>query len=250
MFARIFKNSFIIDSSVPSQIQCNYEVSTDLLGNDYDVDAPLKHMEEYENNSPTSTKFFQVEDVMFNPILQRFCLRMGLDYPMYESIINHSKLYGLLCCRTYQPNFSDAKFVKIEPRTWSIAPQSIPWNYGILPLEYWINHVGYDEYATKVYNSMLKKYIEEDKLVSRLANIDRYVSDTITLEEFINDKNNMCFNDEFNYLLFNKNLMNLLRERKFILRGIKSDITEEFLEDYNKNHYEGEVKYYADQPVY
>ena len=44
--------------------------------------------------------------------------------------------------------------------------------------------------------------------------------------------------------------MNLLRERKFILRGIKSDITEEFLEDYNKNHYEGEVKYYADQPVY
>lgn len=226
MFARLFKNSFIIDSVIPSQIECNYEISKEMIHNDYDVDLPFDIMISYENSNPDSIKFFQVQDAMFNPLLSKFCNVLGLDYEMYRAIIDHARIYGILCCRPYQPSYRDTIFKPVEREEWNLIYQSIPWNYGILPLEYWVNHVGYDEYATKVYTHMLDIYKSENN-----------IKEDIDLDEFISSTdNNMCFNTEFSYILFNKRLMLLLKKRLYILKGIESNITEDMLEKYSKKY--------------
>lgn len=231
MFARIFKNSFIINSSIPTQITCNYEISKEMVDNDYDIDLPFDLMTSHENSSPSNVVFFQVKDSMFNPILVKFCNALGLHYDMYKAIIDQAFIYGILCCRPYQPEYTDKKFRPLAIDDWNLPRQDIPWNYGILPLEYWVNHVGYDEYATKVYTTMLNTYKRENK-----------ISDDIHLEEFISSTdNNMCFNTEFSYPMFNKKLMLLLKKRMYILRGIESNITEEFLEEYNRKHNNGNL---------
>lgn len=214
MFFHVFKNSFIItESSIPSEIRLNYKISDITF-----VDYPLTILDLIQrNHSEDEIVFYKIRDELFDPVIKRYCLIMGLDFDMYLSIIDKAYVYYYTVVYPYEPMFKDY-YKPMHPKRFMMRGQTIPWNHGILPFEFWINHIDSEPYAKKIYEKMYK----ESKYPGNFG-------------EFIKDPYyNMCFNNEFDCLLFNKNLMNLLIERKYIIRGEKSKITEEELREYNR----------------
>lgn len=232
MFFHVFKNSFVITSHIPSQIRLNYPIQQLLV-----LDSPIDILDYLaKNHDEKEIIFYQIRDELFNPVLQKYCLLMGLDYDMYLSIIGKAYSYYDIVVYPYEPMFKDV-YELISPKRYSMRGQTIPWNHGIVPFEFWINHVGEEEYATNIYLKMYRDSRYEKK-------------EKGTLWDFINDPYyNMCFNTEFDCLYFNKNLMNILIDKEYILRGEKSNITEDKLKEYNTVNAE-EKPNYDNQSIY
>lgn len=232
MFFHIFRNTFITNSHIPGEIEINYKISKDLIGEN-DLDKIFTYL--IDNHNENSIVFYELNDRMINPIIQKFCLHLGLEYESYEIMIQHFEFYKNAVIKVYEPDYKD-DFKPIPKRMWSITYQNVFWNYGLIPMEYWINHVFYDKYATYVYDKFLKNYIKEEKLISELSQRKfNYNKLNLPLKVFIdNPYNNLSFNDEFIILYFNKRLMNHLRNIKFHLGHIETGVDKELITEYNK----------------
>lgn len=232
MFFHIFRNTFITNSHIPGEIEINYKISKDLV-EEYDIDKIFNYL--INNHDEKNIIFYELNDRMLNPIIQKFCLQLGLEYESYEIMIQHFEFYKNAVVKVYEPDYKD-NFTQIPKRMWSIDYQNIYWNIGILPIEYWINHVFHDEYATYVYQRLLCNYIKEEKSISKLSQREFNTNKSkLSLKVFIDSPyNNLNFNDEFILFYFNKRLMNHLRNIKFHLKGIKTGINKQLLIDYNK----------------
>ena len=213
MFFHIFRNTFITNSHIPGEIEINYKISKDLI-EENDIDKIFKYLIDNHNEK-------------------------------------HFEFYKNSVIKVYEPDYKD-DFKPIPKRMWSINYQNIFWNYGLIPMEYWINHVFYDKYATFIYNKFLDNYIKEEKSVSELSQREfDYNKLNLPLKVFIdNPYNNLNFNDEFIIFYFNKRLMNHLRNIKFHLGPIATGIDKELLSEYNKELEKGAVPNYDNESVY
>lgn len=223
MFFHVFKNSFVITASaVPSEIRLNYKIKDLTL-----IDFPMSILDIIEkNHSENEIVFYKIKDDLFDPVIKRYCLLMGLDYSIYLSIIDKAYVYYYTVVYPYEPMFKDY-YKPIHPKKFMMRGQTIPWNHGILPFEFWINHVFYEPYADKIYKKMYKD--------------SKYRGEFI---DFIKDPYyNMCFNSEFDCIMYNKNLMYLLIKKKYIIRGEKSKITEKELREFNRANREEKPNY-------
>lgn len=232
MFFHIFRNTFITNSNIPSEIRINNQISKDLYEEDK-IDTIFEYL--INNHNEKNIIFYELNDRMLNPIIQHFCLHLGLDYESYEIMVEHFEFYKNAIVKVYEPNFID-NYKPIPKRMWCIDYQDIFWNSGLLPFEYWINHVFYDEYATNLYTKLLINYKNENNLISKLSrsNISENTNN-IPLNIFIDSPyNNMVFNDEFIIFYFNKKLMYHLRDMKFNIRFIESGIDKDLVSLYNK----------------
>lgn len=205
MFAKLFSKTFIITSNIPSEIKSNYKIKELHSTNIYNC---LKEL----YNIDCTTKDFVFcaisDNKLFNPILQQYCCYLGFDYDIYKCIMDYNDFYNKSVVKVYEPLFKEDNICLIDKRRFSVIPQSIPWNYGNLPFEYWVNHYKTDSYARKLYKKLFKFEYNTD-----------------------NEFYNMSFDSEFDCILFNFRLMKLLQKRKFILQGIQSNIT---IDDINK----------------
>lgn len=248
MFFHIFRNTFITNSHIPGEIEINYKISKDLI-EENDVDKIFKYL--IDNHDEKSIIFYELNDRMLNPIIQKFCLHLGLEYESYEIMIQHFEFYKNSVIKVYEPDYKD-DFKPIPKRMWSVTYQNIFWNYGLIPMEYWINHVFYDKYASFVYSIFLSNYIKEEKLIAELTQREfDYNKLNLPLKLFIdNPYNNLNFNDEFIIFYFNKRLMNHLRNIKFHLGYTATGIDEELLSEYNKELEKGAAPNYDNESVY
>jgi len=203
MFAKLFEKVFITTKNIPSEIICNYRISDDLC-DITDIHTLISSL--YDKTNKKHITFYTIQNQMFNPIMQQYCYYMGFDYDIYKCIIEYNDFYTKVIVKPYEPYFKDDDIRLIDKRRFYVVSQSIPWNYGVLPNEYWINHYITDEYANGLYKHLMK------------SNDESLIKDPMF---------NMGFNTEFDCLLFNWKLMKLLQSKKFILRGVKSHITEE-----------------------
>ena len=81
-----------------------------------------------------------------------------------------------------------------------------------LPLEYWVNYVFRIPKVTKEYMRLLDLYNENRSLEDKEPEPD--------LMKFIRDPhNNMGYEDEFSYPMFNKRLMLSLMNKAYLLKG-------------------------------
>ena len=90
MFFHIFRNTFITNSHIPGEIEINYKISKDLI-EENDVDKIFKYL--IDNHGEKSIIFYELNDRMLNPIIQKFCLHLGLEYESYEIMIQHFEFY-------------------------------------------------------------------------------------------------------------------------------------------------------------
>ena len=247
MFFHIFRNTFITNSHIPGEIEINYKISKDLI-EEYDIDKIFNYL--IDNHDEKNIIFYELNDRILNPIIQKFCLQLGLEYESYEIMIQQFDFYKNAVVKVYEPNYKD-NFIPIPKRMWSINYQDIYWNLGLLPLEYWINHVFYDKYATDIYKRILNNYINEEKLISELSQREFNINKSnLTLKVFIDSPyNNLNFNDEFVLFYFNKRLMNHLRNIKFYIKNIETGIDKKLLVEYNKE-LEKVDKNYDNESVY
>ena len=242
MFFHIFRNIFVITDNIPGEIRSNYKIES-IEFNSID---PVIILDKLSKLHKEEIVFYKIPDVMvYNGIIKQFFLYMGLDYKAYKIMIDGYKLYIRTVVRVYEPKYKE-DLVELEERDFSMRGQTIPWNYGIIPIEYWINHISNkdeyidkkmhtDDYAYHLYTTMQIEYNKIQDRLDRLCNIKPQYHKT--LQEFIDDTEiNGAFNSEFDCFYFNKRLMKYLQEIHFILRGLKSDIDEKDLEEYNKNH--------------
>lgn len=251
MFFHIFKNSFIIGPEVPNEIRINNIIAEDLF-DDTDPDKVLDYIaDDYEGNmNSDKITFYTLQDSILNGTIKMFCMYMGLDYNAYLTMVDHAKLYENSVIRIYEPDYDD-HYKLIDKREWSFAGQDVKWNIGILPFEYLINHVFYDDYASSVYFQMKENYKEEEKLSAELSQTHYNPNiDYMSLKTFIdNPYNNMAFNDEFISFYFNKRLMNYLKRVKYTLPGLLSGIDKDLVEEFNKAKFEGKKPDYDNQFV-
>lgn len=247
MFFHIFRNTFITNSHIPGEIEINCKISKDLI-EEYDIDKIFNYL--IDNHDEKNIIFYELNDRILNPIIQKFCLQLGLEYESYEIMIQQFDFYKNAVVKVYEPNYKD-NFIPIPKRMWSINYQDIYWNPGLLPLEYWINHVFYDKYATDIYKRILNNYINEEKLISELSQREFNINKSnLTLKVFIDSPyNNLNFNDEFVLFYFNKRLMNHLRNIKFYIKNIETGIDKKLLVEYNKE-LEKVDKNYDNESVY
>lgn len=242
MFFHIFKALFIIDSHIPSIIKSCYTINKiedqSILD---DPDKTLEYLAEKANRD--SIVFYDVGKYL-NPIIMRYCFFMGLDYKSYSLMVSHNKAYQDICVRTYEPRYED-HYIPIPEKKFYVVGQSIPWNYGLIPIEYWINHFSYDVYPSMMYQNMYKKLIEyNDYLESTDHNKEIEPKSTVKM---ITDPNyNMCFNSEFNMFYFNKPLMNYFINKKFFLRTVPCKYNEDDMDVYED--YKIKRKKLYDQP--
>lgn len=248
MFFHIFKNSFIINDKVPGEIKFNYTVDKSL----YNIEDPEEILEKiyqvalYQNNKSEysdKTYFYVLSDSALNGTIQIYCNHMGLDYESYKIMVDHSNLYINSVVKIYEADYKD-NYRLIEKRKWSYGGQFIPWDIGVLPFEYFINHIKYDEYANNIYTTMMNQYKEDGIFFNNLANSSDKILKFKDIEEFIDcDAINMAFNTEFDSFFFNKRLMKYLREKKYRLPDMnyeeeeKEEIKEEKKENDNKPIY-------------
>lgn len=249
MFFHIFRNTFITTDNIPAEIKTNYKVESI----EFSSIDPIVILDELAKLHREEIIFYIIKDPMvYNGIIKQFFLCMGLDYKAYKIMIDGYKLYIRTVVRVYEPKYKE-DLVELEERDFSMRGQTIPWNYGIIPIEYWINHISNDNnyiqakrntdsYAYHLYTTMNIEYNKIQDRLDKLCNITPKFYKT--LKEFIDDPyNNGAFNSEFDCFYFNKRLMKYLQEIHFILRGINSDIDEKDIEEYNKNHRWEHVNY-------
>ena len=236
MFARLFQNSFIITkSSMNGYISMNYTVSDEMLQETDTIqflDKLSKISEERDNHKDMYPTFYTVQDFMFNPIMQQYCYYMGLDYESYQIIVEFALFYEEVFIRPYNPSLNN-QFEPISVRKFSMVGQSIPWNYGIIPFEYWVNHKS-DSYFNHVYHNILldSLYYHIYEESARELNLDPHYMSIPTyiyqMNKFTKKFNtskltNYKWNSEFDIILYNKRLENHIRETNFILRNIEID---------------------------
>lgn len=242
MFFHIFRNTFITTKTIPAEIKSNYKIESI----EFSSIDPVIILSELEKLHREEIIFYVIEDPMvYNGVIKQFFLCMGLDYKAYKIMIDGYKLYVRSVVRVYEPHYKE-DLIELEERDFSMVGQTIPWNYGVLPIEYWINHISNkdnyierkmytDDYAYHLYSTMQSEYNKIQDRIYRLYNINPIVHKS--LKDFIDDTDvNGAFNSEFDCFYFNKRLMFYLRDIHFILRGLKSDIDDKDLEEYNKNH--------------
>lgn len=248
MFAKLFQNAFIITkSSMNNYISMNYDVSNKLI-QETEVIQFLEKLSKIseKTNKNSYPVFYIVDDYMFNPIMQQYCYYMGLDYKAYQIIIEYALFYEEVFIRPYNPTLNN-KFTPISVRKFSIVGQSIPWNYGIIPFEYWVNHKK-DPYFKKVFDKIISdsvnyniyEYMCREQIINPIY-CDYRFTDLSSIEDgkldFINSRyTNYKWNNEFDMILYNKRLENYLEKTNFILRNIEidDDVKKRIEEEKNK----------------
>lgn len=216
MYAHLFKKSFIINLSISTVTIINFKLS-DSTANDIEPFAVFDKIIEYEKSEEKEPVFFIVKDELFNPILKQYCIWLGLGHEEYKDIIEQNYIYDLLAVKLYEPTFEQRNFFFESKDKWpNITNQEIPIEYHkYLPLEYWVNHIHYNEYATTEYKKLLEIYNENMRLEG--------IEEEKDLNKFIEDpRNNMGYEDEFSFPMFNKRLMLTLKNKGYLLKGEKS----------------------------
>lgn len=220
MFVKIFKFSLIINSCIPSIISSNYTID-DSFTKLRDPDKILDGMAERDYIASSYT-FYKLSDDMMNPVIQAFCLSMGLSYTAYKILIDHNTLYIHACVLPIEPFYRERNFSLVPHNDWSLTYQHLfDKNLGVLSPEYWINHIGYDDYATKLYNDILDE-----------TNFDRRFKglEPLDMNELLyGDIRDTYCTDEFTIPLFDRRLMKHLRDSKYIILGVDTGIKQEEL---------------------
>ena len=213
MYAHLFKKSFIINLSISTVTIINFKLS-DSTANDIEPFAVFDKIIEYEKSEEKEPVFFIVKDELFNPILKQYCIWLGIGHDEYKDIIEQNYIYDLLCVKLYESTFEQRNFFFESKDKWpNITKQEIPTEYHkYLPLEYWVNYVFHKPEITREYMRLLDLYNENRSLEDKEPEPD--------LMKFIRDPhNNMGYEDEFSYPMFNKRLMLSLMNKGYLLKG-------------------------------
>lgn len=250
MFFRLFRNAFLIDH-FPNEIKINFNTKSIIDEcREKDANQILDYIYDFSTESNQVTFYQACEDFMVNnAIIQQYCLKMGLDYEIYSTILDHSDFYTRFCVTLYEPDYVD-HFRRLEPKHFSYQSQCIPekWNVGELPFEFLVNHIDKEEYAEFIYLNFLHNYIFEENITKKLSLQEQKDPSKYALKDFLNDDtNNLCFNDEFSLPLINKSLIKLLIEKKYIIKSLKTSIKQE---EYPKHDIEKEKPNYDNESIY
>ena len=198
--------------------------------------------------------FFEFKDMIeFNAVIQYYCLKLGYDYDIYQSIVDFSNRYTKAVVHVYEPTYDD-QYKPIPKRLFSYSTQNISeWNPYYLPIETSINHLNrekdfYDK-ITFIMRTNLGKFrhfknaFKEFELLSDSVELCGNNTDTIDIIKH-NEIFNLGFNSEFSCLLFNYDLVDKLIEKKFLIKGLKTDIDQkDILKEIAKVKEKGVPKY-------
>lgn len=213
MYAHLFRKSFIINSSISTVTLINFNVS-DITAKEIEPFAVFNKLIEYEKSENKEPTFFIVRDDLFNPIIKQYSIMLGLGHSEYKDIIEQNYIYDLLCVKLYESTFEQRNFKFVEKEKWPYSEeQEMTREYHkYLPLEYWVNYVFRIPKVTKEYMRLLDLYNENRSLEDKEPEPD--------LMKFIRDPhNNMGYEDEFSYPMFNKRLMLSLINKAYLLKG-------------------------------
>lgn len=213
MYAHLFRKSFIINHSIASVTLINFKVS-DLVAEEIEPFAVFDKLIEYEKSEDKELVFFIVKDELFNPIIKQYSIMLGLSHSEYKDIIEQNYIYDLLCVKLYESTFEQRNFQFVDKEKWPYSEeQEMPKEYHkYLPLEYWVNYVFHKPEIAREYMRLLDLYNENRSLEDKEPEPD--------LLKFIRDpNNNMGYEDEFSYPMFNKRLMLSLMNKGYLLKG-------------------------------
>ena len=271
MFMELFDGVFIIYKA-PSEVRINYDVhpidildieETDIAKST--VETLYRFKKEYERRIITIegdivaiTKlrpiFFEFKDMIeFNAVIQYYCLKLGYDYDIYQSIVDFSNRYTKAVVHVYEPTYDD-QYKPIPKRLFSYSTQNISeWNPYYLPIETSINHLNrekdfYDKITFIMRTNLgkirhFKNAFKEFELLSDSVELYGNNKETIDIIKH-NEIFNLGFNSEFSCLLFNYDLVDKLIEKKFLIKGLKTDIEQkDILKEIAKVKEKGVPKY-------
>ena len=251
MFMELFDGVFIIYKA-PSEVRINYDIhpidildieETDIAKSTVETLYRFKKESERKINAEGDIVvinklrpiFFEFM-LEFNAVIQYYCLKLGYDYDIYQSIVDFSNRYTKAVVHVYEPTYDD-QYKPIPKRLFSYSTQNISeWNPYYLPIETSINHLNrekdfYDK-ITFIMRTNLGKFrhfknaFKEFELLSDSVELCGNNTDTIDIIKH-NEIFNLGFNSEFSCLLFNYDLVDKLIEKKFLIKGLKTDILKE-----------------------
>ena len=271
MFMELFDGVFIIYKA-PSEVRINYDVhpidildieETDIAKST--VETLYRFKKEYERRIITIEGdivainklrpiFFEFKDMIeFNAVIQYYCLKLGYDYDIYQSIVDFSNRYTKAVVHVYEPTYDD-QYKPIPKRLFSYSTQNIyEWNPYHLHIEKSINHLKiekdfYDKITFIMRTNLgkirhFKNAFKEFELLSDSVELYGNNKETIDIIKH-NEIFNLGFNSEFSCLLFNYDLVDKLIEKKFLIKGLKTDIDQkDILKEIAKVKEKGVPKY-------
>ena len=265
MFMELFDGVFIIYKA-PSEVRINYDIhpidildieETDIAKSTVETLYRFKNESEkyiyLEGDIVVVNKlrpiFFEFKDMLeFNAVIQYYCLKLGYDYDIYQSIVDFSNRYTKAVVHVYEPTYDD-QYKPIPKRLFSYSTQNISeWNPYYLPIETSINHLNrekdfYDK-ITFIMRTNLGKisYFKNKFKEFNLLSDSVVLYNTTTIKH--NEVFNLGFNSEFSCLLFNYDLVDKLIEKKFLIKGLKTDIEQkDILKEIAKVKEKGVPKY-------
>ena len=124
MFMELFDGVFIIYKA-PSEVKINYNVhpidmldieETDIVKSTVETLYRFKKESDRkidtEGNTVVINKlrpiFFEFKDMIeFNAVIQYYCLKLGYDYDIYQSIVDFSDRYTKAVVHVYEPTYDD-----------------------------------------------------------------------------------------------------------------------------------------------
>ena len=158
MFMELFDGVFIIYKA-PTEVRINYDIhpidildieETDIAKST--VETLYRFKKEFESKitiegdifviNKLRPIFFEFKDMLeFNAVIQYYCLKLGYDYDIYQSIVDFSNRYTKAVVHVYEPTYDD-QYKPIPKRLFSYSTQNISeWNPYYLPIETSINHL-------------------------------------------------------------------------------------------------------------
>lgn len=213
MFAHIFRKGFIINSSIPGEIKMNYPIANITMMNK--LDEIFQFMYYYIDNHPTQITMFQLNNRIFNPVWMEWCRYMGMQYSMYEAMVNHANKYTSIVVKPYEPSFID-NYKPVPEKKFSTVAQSIPFSYEYIPYEFWYTSIMVEEYAEDLFYKLYEEY--KKRTEDQYSFMRRTDIEELSFKDFLEDNSlNMGFNDEFSILLYNKLLEKELKNKHYLI---------------------------------
>lgn len=265
MFMELFDGVFIIYKA-PSEVRINYDIhpidildieETDIAKSTVETLYRFKNESEkyiyLEGDIVVVNKlrpvFFEFKDMLeFNAVIQYYCLKLGYDYDIYQSIVDFSNRYTKAVVHVYEPTYDD-QYKPIPKRLFSYSTQNISdWNPYYLPIETSINHLTREKDFFDKINCVMRTNLGKIDYFKNKFKEFNLLSDSVVLYNTTTIKHNevfnLGFNSEFSCLLFNYDLVDKLIEKKFLIKGLKTDIEQkDILKEIAKVKEKGVPKY-------
>ena len=207
MFAHIFKNIFICDECIPSEIKMNFFIQD--YSWEHDPDYLWEVLQYWQSKSKEEITFIKTSFPIFKRIFIDYCHKMGLSYEVFKLLLEYNDFYVKAIVHPYEWNYEEKNLVslkKITEREYIYDEQHIDFDLSYIPFEYWVNMVKVDKFACSQFNTL------NDFLSSKIEYIDPF-----KIDEYMEKDGNLGFDDEFSVLLFNKKLAKQLKKENYVI---------------------------------